>query len=59
MSEELEADEIAQLRAMAINDFLHSMSVGNNANVAFERAVDGDATSGLQMPSNICVQVLP
>lgn len=50
-------EQTVEAIANAINEFLYSISVGNSLQIAFERAVDGEATTALSVPSNVVILV--
>ena len=52
-------EQAIDFAAKAINEFLYSISVGNSPQIAFERAVDGETATGLYVPSNLRIEVLP
>jgi hypothetical protein len=52
-------DRYAPARAVAINEFLYLLSLGNSPRAAFERAVEGSTTISLTVPSNLRMEVMP
>lgn len=45
--------------ALAINKFLFQLSIDYAPLVAFERAVDGETSTRLNVPSNLRIEMLP
>lgn len=55
-----DAEELAVTKsALAINEFLYRLSIGETPEIAFERAVDGDTNIRLQMPINMHFVMTP
>lgn len=55
-----DAEEMAvAASALAINEFLAQLALGYAPSVAFERAIDGGATTALRIPSNLHIEALP